>query len=85
MEHFLAERYVGLADAGALQDDDERVRTAADAAGTVRLVQTFYVPDDETCFHLFEGESAAEVTKVGELAELNVSRVLWAVAVGEAP
>jgi hypothetical protein len=38
-----------------------RARTAA--RGDVRYIRSVFVPEDETCFHLFKGGSADELSR----------------------
>ena len=65
MTEFLVELYRSRRDVQAAADDGERARLAAESVrqdGTpVRLVRSIFVPDDETCFLLFEAESADAV------------------------
>lgn len=79
MPEFLAETYVpkqgqAVVDAGAC-----RTRTAAESLtqeGTlVRFVRTIFVPEDETCFYLFEASSASVVRDVGERAGVRFERI----------
>ena len=46
-----------------LQALSARARTAAERVNSdqlpVRFLRSIFVPDDETCFHLFEGTAAA--------------------------
>lgn len=62
MEHFLAERYVARAD---VAQEAALLRALADDAH-VRLLQTVYVPDDEVCFFLFEGDSREAVAELAQ-------------------
>ena len=75
MVHFLAERYVPPADRAAVAFDAGRIRAAAARVPTVRLLQTVYLPADELCLYLFEGESAERVALLGRLAELQLDRI----------
>ena len=60
-----------------------RARAAAEELsreGTpVRYVRTTFLPDDETCFHLFEAASAEVVEEVSRRAGLGRARVVAAV------
>jgi hypothetical protein len=73
VEHYLAERYLSLRGGSFLAADVARVRAEEDR--TVRLLHTFYVPDDEICFHLFESESAELVKQASVAAGLELTRV----------
>jgi hypothetical protein len=45
----------------------------------VRYLRTTYLPDDETCFHVFEADSAAAVEEVSRRARLGRVRVVTAI------
>ncbi len=75
MPSFFVEIYApGESDVSALA---ARARTAA--GGEVRYIRSVFVPEDETCFHLFEGPSAEAVRKLSERARLEAARVVEAV------
>jgi hypothetical protein len=46
----------------------------------VRFVRSIFVPEDETCFYLFEARSADDVRTAAERAGLQVERVTEAVS-----
>jgi hypothetical protein len=46
---------------------------------SIRFVRTTYLPDDETCFHVFEALSADSVDEVVRRAALGNVRVVPAV------
>jgi hypothetical protein len=81
---FVAEQYVSRADAGAA----ERAACAARGAaaqltreGTrVRLVHAIFIPEDETCMHVYETDSAETVRWLASRAALCFERVAEAVA-----
>jgi Protein of unknown function (DUF4242) len=60
-----------------------RARSAADAvsrAGTpVRYVRSIFVPEDETCFHVFEAPSAAAIVEASRRASVPFLRVTEAI------
>jgi hypothetical protein len=56
--HFLAERYLAGQDVASLALDTERIRAALGDLAGVQLLTTLYVPGDETCFYLFQSDSA---------------------------
>jgi hypothetical protein len=66
----------------ALADLEARCQAAAEGFDGVRYVRSILVPEDETCFHLFEGPSAEEVRKAGTEAGLAPLRVVACLAVG---
>jgi hypothetical protein len=79
MAEFVLEFYASRADASAVRRRTRRARLAADAVaeeGTpVRYVRSIYVPDDETCFVLYEATSSEAVQKAAARADLSFSRV----------
>ena len=64
----------------ALDDLEARCRAAADGIDGVRYVRSILVPEDETCFHVFEGPSEEVVRKVGAEAGLAPLRVVACLA-----
>ena len=71
---------------GELQAVAARARSAAEelsAEGTpVRFLRSIFVPDDETCFHLFEGTTAA-VAEASSRAEIAFELIVESVDLGE--
>jgi hypothetical protein len=74
VEHYLAERYLSSRGGIFLAEDVARVHEAAGKA--IKLLQTFYVPEDEICFYLFESESAELVAETSVAAGLDLTRIL---------
>ena len=83
MKSFIVEAYVPCsqsADAHAAALALAAVADELTRTGTkVRHVATTFLPDDETCFHLFEAASAEAVEEVSRRAGLGERRVLRAV------
>jgi hypothetical protein len=79
MTEFLVELYRSHTETAAAADDGERARLAAEilsgSGRAVRLVRSFFVPDDETCFLLYEAESADHVRTAMALAGLPCDEV----------
>ena len=79
MTEFLGELYVSRESGEAVEQNENRVREAAAQLTRegehVRLVRTIFVPEDETCFYLFEAGSAGAVREVGARAALPFDRV----------
>jgi hypothetical protein len=71
-------------DAAAAALGSERARLGAEELtreGTsVRYLESIFVPDDETCFLLYEGESADAVRAAAQRAGLSFDRVAEAFA-----
>ncbi|HVN40313.1 MAG TPA: nickel-binding protein [Myxococcota bacterium] len=79
MSLFLVELYVSRADPGAARRWCRDARRAAEdltRSGTpVRYQRSIFVPDDETCFCLFEAENADAVRAAACRAELPFQRI----------
>ena len=77
------ELYVSRADACAIERDAERVRLAAEEQTRrgipVRYLRSIFVPDDETCFLIFEAGSAEAVRAVAQRASLSFEHVATAI------
>ncbi len=80
MPSYLVEAYLPQSQAGEARAAGRRARAAAEelsGEGTpVRYVRTTFLPDDETCFHLFEASSAEAVEEVCLRAGLGRARVV---------
>jgi hypothetical protein len=80
---YLLELYVARANAVAVDQDAQRVRLAAEEhtrEGTpVRYLRSIFVPEDETCFLIFEAGSAEAVKAVAERASLPFEHVATAI------
>jgi hypothetical protein len=79
---FLVEVYTPRLDEAALAKLVARLKAVAEAMSAevpVTYVRSIHVPEDETCFHLFEAESAEVVYEAGRRAGLTFDRVAAAV------
>jgi hypothetical protein len=80
---YLVEIYMPRSRAHDARVSASRARSAADelsrAGVAISYVRTTYLPDDETCFHLFEAGSASAVDSVCTCARLDHARVVPAV------
>lgn len=87
MPSYLVEVYLPRSRADEARAAARRARAAAEELareGTaVRYVRTTFLPDDETCFHLFEAVSADAVEEVSRRAELGRVRVVPAIEAEE--
>jgi hypothetical protein len=83
---FLVELYVARSNGWAIARCTARAHAAAEAlsrSGTrVRYVSSIFVPEDETCFLLYEAESAEAVRTAATQARLPFDRVAQAHASG---
>jgi Protein of unknown function (DUF4242) len=79
---FLVELYVARKDGGSAERGAERAHAAAEELtreGTpVRVLRSIFVPEDETCFLLYEATSAADVRDAVGRAALSLDRVVEA-------
>jgi hypothetical protein len=77
---YLAEAYVPRSRLQEARAAGGRARTAAERLSqegmAVRYVRTTFLPDDETCFHVFEAASAQIVREVCRRAELGSPRII---------
>jgi len=81
MPNYVVERYRSRSDPDSLRAMADRLAAGARSEarhGHVRYVHTIFVPEDETCLHLFEADSEAYVWAVARRAGLDVDRVLRA-------
>jgi hypothetical protein len=64
-------------------DDARRAAEALSADGVpIRYVRSTYLDEDETCFHLFEAESAQQVAAAAHRAGLAGGRITPAIETG---
>jgi hypothetical protein len=80
MRMYLAELYLPRSRADEARAAGLRARATAEElsgeGGAVRYLRTTFVPDDETCFHVFEAASAELVEEVASRAGLGAARVV---------
>jgi hypothetical protein len=82
MADFLVEVYTPRLDGAALARLVARLKAVAEAMSAeipVTYLRSIHLPEDETCFHLFEAESAEVVYEAGRRAGLTFDRVAAAV------
>ena len=84
MAEFLVELYAPRSDEDAVELDSQRARRAADELARqglqVRFVRSVFVPEDETCFYLYEASSAGNARRAAQRAGLRVDRVTEAIS-----
>jgi hypothetical protein len=80
MTEFVVELYAARSDATAVALAAERARSAAEVlsreGSAVRFVRAIFMPEDETCFLLFEAATADVVRMAALRASLPVERVV---------
>ena len=85
MPEFLVEQYVPRGDAQMVERRTRRARLAAEELtrhGTrVRFLRSIFVPEDETCFFLYEAASFDDVRNAVAASNLPCDRI--AEAMGE--
>ena len=83
MAEYLVEVYVSRSDAAGAEQGAERARVAAEQlrreGAAVRYVRSIFVPEDETCFLLYEANSVEDVEEAARRAALPLDRVVAAV------
>jgi hypothetical protein len=81
---FLLETYVSRTGAEAVPACAARARRAAEQLNRrgkpVRCLRAVFVPEDETCFYLYEADSEEVVREAARRAQLRVERIVEAVA-----
>jgi len=79
---FLVEVFTPRLGAGDLAAAEERARAAAERVSckdiAVRYLRATYVPEDQTCFYLFEAPSAELVAQTTAVAGLGDGRIVEA-------
>lgn len=78
MPSYLVEAYA-VAEPRLLELARGRARRTAELGNDVRYVRTTFLPDDETCFHLFEAPSPAVLSDAARRAALDHVRIVEAV------
>lgn len=84
MAEFLLEQYVSRTDPDAVDAGAARARHAAEQLtrhGTqVRFLRTIFVPEEETCFYLYEAAFAEDVREAARRAQLPADKVVEALS-----
>ena len=83
MPSYLVETYLPRGEAGGRPVRERRARSAAvelsRTGRRVRFDHSIHIPEDETCFYVFEAQSAADVVRVAEHASLDAVRIVEAI------
>lgn len=84
MTEFLLELYVPRSEEASAERHGARARLAAEELareGTpVRYLRSIFVPEDETCFYLYEAASPEAVREAARRAQLPADRVIEAIS-----
>jgi len=88
MPEFLLELYVSRGDGDAVERKARSARVAAleltREGRSVQYVRSIFVPEDETCFFLYEAETAGDVEEAARRASLEFDHGALAVAARKA-
>jgi hypothetical protein len=83
MREYLVEVYVPRNGAPGVREASARARQTAERlsgeGAAVRYVRAIFVPEDETCFHVFEAVSQGAVRVPSERAGFPAQRIVEAV------
>ena len=77
MPSYLVESYLP-AQPNLLAEARARARRAAELGPGVRYLRTTFLPEEETCFHLFEAPSATALGEAAARARLGHTRIIEA-------
>ena len=84
MPSYLVETYLARGHAGEREARERRARTAAQELtqerARVRFERSIHIPEDETCFFVFDAPSAADAALVAQRAALDPIRVVEAIS-----
>jgi hypothetical protein len=79
---FLLELYMSRSDRGAVVDGSDRAAVAAQRlrreGASVRYMRSIFVPEDETCFLIYEAASIDDVRRAASLAGLPADHIVEA-------
>jgi Protein of unknown function (DUF4242) len=80
MAEFLLELYVSGSDCGAVARRAGRAGLAAEHlrrdGASIRYLRSMFVPEDETCFLVYEAGSASDVRRAARLAGLPADHIV---------
>ena len=83
MPSYLVEVYLPRSRSDEARAAARRARAAAELLSRegvpIRYVRTTFLPDDETCFHLFEAPTLTAVEEVSRRAALGRARIIPAI------
>ena len=80
MPNYVVERYRSSSDPDSLRAVADRLiagaRQASLDGASVRHIDTIFLPGDETCLHVFQADSEADVLAVTRQAGIEVDRIV---------
>lgn len=86
MPSYFVETYLSRTRAGELVACEQRARSAAEELtreqASVHFERSIHIPEDETCFFVFQAATSGDAALVAELARLNPIRIVEAVSSG---
>jgi hypothetical protein len=77
---YLVETYLARGHAGERAARERRARSAANELTRVSFDHSIHVPEDETCFFVFDAPSSEDALLAAERAELGPIRIVEAVS-----
>lgn len=80
MPSYLVETYLSRGHAGERAARERRARLAADGLAQVSFDHSIHVPEDETCFFVFDAPTSRDALLAAERAELDPIRIVEAVS-----
>lgn len=80
MPSYLVETYLARGNAGERAARERRARSAADELTRVSFDHSIHVPEDETCFFVFDAPSSEDALLAAERAQLEPMRIVEAVS-----
>jgi uncharacterized protein DUF4242 len=84
MTEYLMERYQTRTDPKGVRDAAIRALHAVEELRRehvpIRLLRSLYVPDEETCFYLYEAEAVEQVQEAARRAALPFERIVEAIS-----
>lgn len=72
---YLVEAYASRTSGVEVKAAAERASAAANAIGSVRDLRSFFVQQEETCFHLFEADAIDSVAELVDRAGIDSDRI----------
>ncbi len=80
MPRYVAELYLSQIGSEGLRDAATRARVAADElsreGAPIRYLRALFLSEDETCFHLYEADTAELVCEASSRARIPVERIV---------